>query len=240
MRMAMHTFRPRLTTTLARLFMPREVLVRTNGRIRYVTLSQRSQMAGAGLLLVLIGWRTIGSLGFAIQDRRLAGTEDALRLAEAAYRDLAAGMVARAQGNRAIAARSESDAATDRALAAAVQQRDTLQASRAELSEQVTELEQRLSQVQSAHDSLVEQLAARARDELEEAEETVALTGLDVDSLLRQASKAPGQGGPFIPAEVARARGGLDDDEAERWERLQVVLRMLPLTAPLESYRVTG
>ncbi|HLB79581.1 MAG TPA: peptidoglycan DD-metalloendopeptidase family protein [Dongiaceae bacterium] len=328
MRMAMHTFRPRLTTTLARLFMPREVLVRTNGRIRYVTLSQRSQMAGAGLLLVLIGWLTIGSLGFAIQDRRLAGTEDALRLAEAAYRDLAAGMVARAQGNRAIAARSESDAATDRALAAferrlaaelrasesafaaaaergaalaeeasglrvrllaaqrsqarmaqgaqtdagrlaemaerlaaaqadaaalgaqldesrqalaaAVQQRDTLQASRAELSEQVTELEQRLSQVQSAHDSLVEQLAARARDELEEAEETVALTGLDVDSLLRQAARMPGQGGPFIPAEVARARGGLDDAEAERWERLRVVLRTLPLTAPLDSYQVTG
>src|SRR3990170_3570445 len=68
MRMAMHTFRPRLTTTLARLFMPREVLVRTNGRIRYVTLSQRSQMAGAGLLLVLIGWLTIGSPGFAVHD----------------------------------------------------------------------------------------------------------------------------------------------------------------------------
>lgn len=324
MRMATDSLRTWLTAVLARLFVPREILIRVDGRVRYVALSRRSQMTGAALLLVLTGWLTIASLGFAIQDRRLAGAEEAVRLAEAAYNNLAAGVVARAEGNQA--ARSESDATPDRALAAlerrlaaelrasesalataaerdaalteearglgvellaaqhaqtelatgrqadaarladleerlaatqadatalgaqldesrqalaaAVQERDTLQASQAKLSGQVVELEERLSQIQAAHDAVVEQLAARARDELEEAEETVARTGLDVDSLLRKAAKAQGQGGPFIPADVARTLGGLDDAEVERWEQLQVVLRTLPLTAPLDSYEV--
>ncbi len=324
MRMATDGFRTRLTAVLARLFAPREILIRVDGRVRYIPLSRRSQMAAAWLLLVLAGWLTIGSLGFAIQDHRLAGAEEALRQAEAAYDNLVAGVVARAEGIQA--ARSESDATPDRALAAlerrlaaelrasesalaaaaerdaaltdevrglrirllaaqrvqarlardgqadvarladmaerlastqadaaalsgqldesrqalaaAVQARDTLQASQVELSGQVVELEGRLSQLQAAHDAVVEQLAARARDELEEAERTVALTGLDVDSLVRQAARKPGQGGPFIPLDIDRANGSFDDVDVERYERLQVVLRTLPLTAPLDSYEV--
>ncbi len=76
------------------------------------------------------------------------------------------------------------------------------------------------------------------------------MTGLDVEKLLADAAVlAPGQGGPYIPAPAdtddvggqklmasVASLGG----EVERWERLQIILRSLPLTAPIDSYYISS
>jgi murein DD-endopeptidase MepM/ murein hydrolase activator NlpD len=102
--------------------------------------------------------------------------------------------------------------------------------------------------VSSTQNSIVEKLTERTRVGVNEIEKTVAMTGLKVDALLDVAgAQLSGEGGPFISPRsythtseerfVLAAIENLDG-EVERWERLQLVLRSLPLTAPLDSYAV--
>jgi len=124
--------------------------------------------------------------------------------------------------------------------------RSALRAARDDLSTQVALLEGRMSAMQVAQQSFVQRLTERTRVNLAEVEKTVLMTGLDVESLLGAAAeKLTGQGGPFIPAvrsvrsaEERKVLAGIQklDSEVDRWERLQLVLRSLPLAAPLDSY----
>jgi murein DD-endopeptidase MepM/ murein hydrolase activator NlpD len=107
-------------------------------------------------------------------------------------------------------------------------------------------LEGRLNVVSSTQKTMVEKLTQRTRVGVDEIEKTVAMTGLEVNSLLDAAgAQLAGQGGPFITprsntrtAEERLVLASIEnlDGEVERWERLQVVLRSLPLAAPLDSY----
>jgi murein DD-endopeptidase MepM/ murein hydrolase activator NlpD len=135
---------------------------------------------------------------------------------------------------------------TEQALAAVVGQRDALQLARAELTGKVGGLEERLTAIQQSQQVMVQRIAEKTRQGVDEVEKTVAMTGLDVDELLAQAGAELGQGGPLIPfrmqAEqaiendiVLASVAGLDD-EVERWEKLQLVLRSLPLAAPLDQF----
>jgi murein DD-endopeptidase MepM/ murein hydrolase activator NlpD len=58
-----------------------------------------------------------------------------------------------------------------------------------------------------------------------------------------------GEGGPFIPAPVAAGDEGEQKllasvatlgDQVDRWEKLQLILRSLPLTAPIDSYYISS
>ena len=129
---------------------------------------------------------------------------------------------------------------------AAAQDRIALRAIRDEVLSKVRGLETRLNTVSSTQKTMVEKLTQRTRVGVDEIEKTVAMTGLQVNSLLDAAGKQlSGEGGPFIPPH-SYARSAEDrlilasienlDGEVERWERLQVVLRSLPLAAPLDSY----
>jgi len=140
--------------------------------------------------------------------------------------------------------------AAQQALAAVIGQRNALHAARTELNGRVGELEERLTVIESAQDDFVQSIVERTRDGVNLIEKTVAMTGLEVDKLLgRAADELPGRGGPFVPAALA-AEGGLSqlmlasvaslDDEVERWERLQFVLRSLPLTAPIDHYSISS
>jgi len=85
---------------------------------------------------------------------------------------------------------------------------------------------------------------------VDEVEKTVAMTGVDVDGLLlRAAHELSGQGGPFIP--VKEPPSGTDgtmlmasvaslDGEVGRLETLQLVLRTLPLMAPIDHYFIAS
>ena len=136
------------------------------------------------------------------------------------------------------------------ALTAVVEQRNRLQSDRANLSGTIGDLKTQLAALQESQANFVSGLAARARDNIDVMEKTVQMTGLDIEKLLADAAAlAPGQGGPYIPAPAdsddvggqklmasVASLGG----EVERWERLQLILRSLPLTAPIDSYYVSS
>lgn len=136
------------------------------------------------------------------------------------------------------------------ALGAAIEQRNRLQNDRANLSGTIGDLKSQLVALQESQASFVSDLAARARDNVDLMEKTVEMTGLDVEKLLADvAAQNTGQGGPYIPASYeADDAGGQKlmasvetlGDEVERWERLQLILRSLPLTAPIDSYYISS
>ncbi|HWA51317.1 MAG TPA: peptidoglycan DD-metalloendopeptidase family protein, partial [Dongiaceae bacterium] len=136
------------------------------------------------------------------------------------------------------------------ALNAAVDQRNRLQSDRANLSGTIGDLKTQLAALQESQANFVSDLAERARDNIDVMEKTVEMTGLDVEKLLADAAAAtPGQGGPYIPApaDTADASGqklmasvASLGGEVERWERLQLILRSLPLTAPIDSYYISS
>jgi len=68
---------------------------------------------------------------------------------------------------------------------------------------------------------------------------------------LKAASDQEGQGGPFVPAPEPAStddEGGQKlmasvatlGDQVDRWEKLQFILRSLPLTAPIDSYYISS
>lgn len=132
------------------------------------------------------------------------------------------------------------------ALATVIGQRNTLQSARTELSSKVAELEERLAVMQATQDTILQRIMERTRTGVDMAQKAVAMTGLDVDDLLRRAA-LPDEalGGPYIPASAQAADSLLGrlvigvaslDSEVDRWESLQVLLRALPLAAPMDDY----
>lgn len=141
-------------------------------------------------------------------------------------------------------------AQNERALSTLVAQRNALQTDRADMSQSIAGLKERLVSLQETQADFASSLAERARSNMVEMEKTVAMTGLNVDKLLHSADEsATGQGGPFIPApsatpdeneqKLAMSVATLGD-EVGRWEKLQVVLHSLPLTAPIDHYYISS
>lgn len=136
------------------------------------------------------------------------------------------------------------------ALNVALEQRNRLQNERAKMAGEVGDLRQELASLQETQANFVANLAERARGNIEMMEKTVAMTGLDVDKLMTSVTEQSGEGGPFIPAPAPAA----DDvgeqklmasvatlgDQVDRWEKLQFILRSLPLTSPIDSYYISS
>ncbi|GIK96726.1 MAG: hypothetical protein BroJett029_09350 [Alphaproteobacteria bacterium] len=137
---------------------------------------------------------------------------------------------------------------TQRQLEALRGQRRQLVLARDRLSSEVGWLQSRIAAIESSHQSVVLRLAERTRVGADEVEKTVAMTGIEVDSLLRKVStQLMGLGGPFVPAgtrpSARRERAILAsvaplDLEMSRWEQLHAVMRSLPLNAPLDGYAI--
>lgn len=138
------------------------------------------------------------------------------------------------------------------ALATVIMQRDTLQTARTSLGEKVAVLEDRLAVTQAAQDTIVRKIAERTRNNVDEAEKILAMTGLDVERMLQRAAgaqQATAQGGPFLPVAfkpddsmVNRLLTSVASigAQVDRWEGLQVLLRTLPLTAPIDHYGIAS
>src|SRR5262245_54301668 len=71
-----------------RLFVPREILLRTDGRVRYITVTRRQQLAAAGCLAAFLGWTVLSSAGVLVTSHLLRTRGDQVRQATAAYEDL--------------------------------------------------------------------------------------------------------------------------------------------------------
>jgi len=138
------------------------------------------------------------------------------------------------------------------ALNTAIDQRNRLQNERARMAGTIGDLRQQLASLQESQANFVANLAERARGNIDVMEKTVAMTGLDVDKLLRSvAEENSGEGGPFIPAPSPSVTGNENEqkllasvatlgDQVDRWEKLQFILRSLPLTAPIDSYYISS
>lgn len=139
-------------------------------------------------------------------------------------------------------------AQTQTALSTVIAQRNNLQLGRADLARNVDDLRAKVAAVQEAQADFVASVTERTRNSLEEMEKTVAMTGLEVDELLSAAEEV-NKGGPFL-ADPATGENATEqkllasvatlDDEVARWEKLQVVLRSVPLSAPVDHYYVSS
>lgn len=165
------------------------------------------------------------------------------------------GQIASLQANISSAGQDKADLArqveqNERALATLVAQRAALQSTRADLSQSISGLKERLASLQENQAEFVASLAERTRSNMAEMEKTVEMTGLNIDKLLQKADDSQsGQGGPFIPAPTSANDENEQklmmsvatlDGEVGRWEKLQVILRSLPLTAPVDHYYISS
>ncbi len=142
-------------------------------------------------------------------------------------------------------------AGLDASLAEATGQTARLEDQRDLLERRVGGLEQQLVDLRDAGVGVIERLSERTRLSLDVIEKTVRMTGLDVDGLIAQVDHSHlGQGGPFIPAAggLANFAPGAElgntvnllDEQLNRWSALRILLVSLPLTAPLDQYRISS
>jgi murein DD-endopeptidase MepM/ murein hydrolase activator NlpD len=113
------------------------------------------------------------------------------------------------------------------------------------LERKVASLKRRLTDVQKTQSGLFDHYTSQAETSLKAIEETVAMTGLDVDRMIQKArSDAAARGGPFVPAsdmaEVVAKPARELDRKMQRLRLLQKVLSQLPLAPPLDSYWVSS
>ena len=115
---------------------------------------------------------------------------------------------------------------------------------------EVGDLRQQLTSLQESQANFVANLAERARGNIDMMEKTVAMTGLDVNKLLQTVSERLGRGRSLHPGAGAPSGDEGEQkllasvatlgDQVDRWEKLQFILRSLPLTAPIDSYYISS
>lgn len=133
--------------------------------------------------------------------------------------------------------------------------RDRLTAERELIADRFASLSDELETLETAQQQIISRFDSQTVDSIELVEKTLALTGLDVDRLLGRLTPdtleadAAGVGGPFVAA-LDEAGGSMTAELASniaavegrvaRWQGLQTLLARLPLTVPLDSYRITS
>lgn len=124
-------------------------------------------------------------------------------------------------------------------------------AERDRLRTRVRELESQMTRMRTNEDAVVASVTERTTSTIDEVERVIGMTGLKVDKLVSEVGDGKdsgaglGQGGPFIrvkddntdPLELKVAVLGT---QLDRWNKLRLVLRHLPLATPLDHYRLSS
>lgn len=131
--------------------------------------------------------------------------------------------------------------------------KDGLNRERNMLQLRLAGLQQRMTDMREVQQGIVDRLQERTQTTVEAMEATVEVTGLDIDQVIdRVSSTELGKGGPFIPVDgvYKNSHPGRADElmtavarldiQMSRWEALQALMSVLPLTAPLQEYRVSS
>ena len=262
----------RAASLIDRTFQDRELFLRAGGRVHFVTLSRRRQMSAAAFLALATAWSLYLTANYYVQHagsvgrglhfsrsqmpyERLAADPDGLRaLADDVKREIAS------LGQKGDAGSAELDTLRDRVLVMS-EALDKLIRERASLGKHAQELETQIASLQADRGPLVAQLSERAVRRTRELERVIALTGVDVNELLKAAARKSGDGGT-----AASGTGGLfvayrandaeaENDQAlrgseaeriaavfeaqeERYDRLRKILAHLPLASPLDDYEI--
>ena len=150
---------------------------------------------------------------------------------------------------------SESLHTTRQSLSQITQDRDGAKKLHLSAAKRVAELGQRLTELKSSQQNLINRIQDRTHVSVGEMESMVKLTGLDVVDLLRLTDAAEtGQGGPLVSLDAIQSANefkGMGNEfessvlELElhlaRWEGLQQILQTLPLSPPADNfYRSSG
>ncbi len=137
-------------------------------------------------------------------------------------------------------------------LAAAGTRADGLQEQRQFFQARADKLDDRLDEVSEIQVAVVQRLTERTLIGIDMIERVVAMTGLNVNDLIKDMSIESlglAQGGPFVPGDFLieadphleyQGSVALLDQQMDRWEALQEAVRTIPLSSPLDYYRVTG
>ena len=150
---------------------------------------------------------------------------------------------------------SESLQMTRQSLSKITQDRDGAKKLHHSAAKRVAELEQRLTELKSSQQDLINRIQDRTHVSVSEMESMVKLTGLDVGDLLRLTDATEtGQGGPLVSLDAIQSANeftGMGNKfessvlELElhlaRWEGLQQIMQTLPLAPPADNfYRSSG
>jgi murein DD-endopeptidase MepM/ murein hydrolase activator NlpD len=171
---------------------------------------------------------------------------------KATLEDRAADLGRQLAESRASQGRLEDDiAGLNAQLAQTIDTNRQIEDQRDFLARRVGGLEQRLVDLRDAEQVVIDRLSERTRLSIDVIEKTIEMTGLEVGSLVASVQNQElGQGGPFIPAAdeasnfepsvQLEASVSLLDQQLDRWTALQEVLRSVPLSAPLNQYRISS
>ncbi len=204
------------------LFPERQIFLRARGRVGFISISRRVQVVSLALVLSFGGWVIYTSIYYGSFDWILREKNKQIADAGVAYSS----------------AMSEINRFT--------KERDKLRG-------QVDSLQSRLDELRTTEAALLDRLTRRSSKTIKDVEKLIIMTGLKPDTLIARISTPgdadgdSGQGGPFISV----ARGGprdphLDakvaklDSKINRWQKLQRVLRYLPLASPVDHYRLAS
>src|SRR5882672_4578277 len=86
--------RRQFVDVLDRVFVPRELFLRADGRVRYVRVSRRQQMAAAAVLTGFAGWTLASTVGLAVGAFLFSHQSTQRHEADAAYAELRAQVAA--------------------------------------------------------------------------------------------------------------------------------------------------
>ncbi len=244
-----------------RVFPERQIILRSEGSVRYVSLSHGVQLAVLVFALALAGWGGYATHAFFAKDRILAEKNERIAEALLAYRALL-GQYADSQARFATAARSlEANHSyllgivEPQAITKAKGSRDLADASEEthkvgldEILKANRQLETWMADIQTSQHDVVRTLTSRTRKDLGKTKKLISGLGIDVERVLSEEEAAKlGRGGPFmalrpdrVPEEAFRTDLARLDMHIDRWEGVQRLLRTLPLATPSDKFYIAS
>lgn len=237
-----------LAIFIERVFVPQEVFFRWGHRFHHVRFTAHMQKLAATIATLAIGWGLFASVSYVVHVIALTSSQGEIASHKLAYFDLEQELL------QALAQQAElrdKNVGLNVSIAQETQKSVILQSQRDVSERRVEGLEQRLVELRDAEQSVIERLSEQTKLGMDVIESTVTMTGLDVATLISSVSGSKlGQGGPFIQIgdENAKTRPDIQlaaavtvlDEQLNRWSALQEVVRSLPLTAPLDQYRISS
>lgn len=149
---------------------------------------------------------------------------------------------------------SNAIAALQRDLDSTLSRAETLESQRDFQQGRADRMESRLDEVSEIHSAVVARLAQRTMTGIDMIERVVAMTGLNVNELIDGMDiqgLGLAQGGPYFdiagdylisddPNLEFQSSVVVLNQQMDRWEALQEVIRTIPLSSPLDHYRVSS
>ena len=244
----------------APLWTERQIIVRSEGRLRTIALPRSTQAMALLGGLGIAAWFSYATAIYFDFDDLITGRDEVILSTQGAYRGLVDEMSSSGEKYRALSAALEHSHAvlaraleqnetlradlqvTGQKLSAAVGERTEAEQEREGLRGRIKDLEGRLAQVQTLHEAAVRQMADTAKKDIDAAEKLLAQVGISPNQVAKKPPR--GMGGPFIPARPGDSADPLGKSitallaNLERRNDLNGVINSLPVGAPLASYAI--